>query len=138
LPREALFIAGLMLYAAEGGKRKDSTIVLANTDPDIIIFFIKWLEMFLKIPKEKMRVQLHLYENMDIKKEKEVWKSKLNLSKSQFYKNSIRKLKKSSFSYESSFRHGTCSLYTYGVEKRTELMMAIKAFFDKYVKNMRA
>jgi transposase-like protein len=132
---ESLFTSGLMLYAAEGGKKKESTIVLANTDPRIIKFFLWWMERFLDIFASKMRVQLHLYENMDIEAEKKFWQTTLGLHKSQFYKVSIRKLQKGSFTYSESFRHGTCSLYAFGVEKRTELMMAMQAFFDTHIKN---
>ncbi len=133
LSKNSLFAAGLMLYAAEGGKRKKETIVIANTDPNIIRFFIKWLNDFLDIPKDKLRVQLHLYENMDIENEKKFWRTKLQLKESQFYKANIRALRKASFTYKESFRHGTCSLYAFSVEKKTELMMSLKAFFDKYV-----
>ncbi|HEY4499396.1 MAG TPA: hypothetical protein VJH94_05060 [Candidatus Paceibacterota bacterium] len=128
---KSLFIAGLMLYLAEGAKHKASSIVLANTDYRTIRFFIKWLERFLEIPREKLRVQLHLYETMVAEKERRFWQKSLGLTKSQFYKSSIRPLKKGSFSYQESFRHGTCSLYAFGEQKRTTLMMAIQAFMKR-------
>lgn len=134
LPKEALFTAGLTLYLAEGSKRDYSRLVLANTDPDVIKFFIKWLNEFFGVPKEKMKAQLHLYETMDIQKEVEFWKKELNFDDKQFFKNQVRKLQKASFSYKESFRHGTCSLYFGSVEKKTHVMMAIKAFVDSYLK----
>lgn len=134
LPGTCFLISGLMLYLGEGNKSNYSEINIANTDPKIIKFFIKWLEEFLEIPKDKVRVALHLYENMDIEKEKKFWQDTLELSDSQFYKSSVRKLQKASFSYKGSFRHGTCSLYVMGVEKKRELMMAIKAFVDSYMR----
>ncbi len=133
LPDVALFVAGLMLYQSEGAKTKTSTIVLANTDPRLIKFFIVWLDKFLSIPKQLIRVQLHLYENMNLKKEEKFWQDILDLPSDQFYKPSIRKLKSSSFSYKDSNRHGTCSLYAFGVSPRRKLMMAIKAFLDIYL-----
>ncbi len=133
LSKDAFFIAGLMLYLGEGDKKNRDKIGLANTDPWIIKFFIKWLVDFLGITKEKIKVQLHLYENMDIEKEKKFWEIELGFQKKQFYKPAIRKLQKSSFSYKESFRHGTCSIYVLGVEKKRELMMAIQAFIDKYM-----
>lgn len=132
--KETLFVAGLMLYLGEGAKKKESSIVLANTDPKVIKFFVKWLTDFLSVSKTQMRVQLHLYENMDIEREKDFWKKELNFGAEQFYKVSVRKLQKSSFSYKSSFNHGTCSLYAFSAEKYRELMMAMKAFVDQYLK----
>ena len=70
---------------------------------------------------------------MDIEKEKKFWQKELEFQKDQFYKPEIRKLQKSSFSYKESYRHGTCSIYVMGVEKKRELMMAIQAFIDKYM-----
>jgi hypothetical protein len=61
---------------------------------------------------------------MDIEKEKEFWKDELGLQENQFYRPSIRKLQKASFSYKESFRHGTCAIYVLGLEKKRELMMA--------------
>lgn len=132
--RDSYFVAGLMLYLAEGNKTGQSTIALSNTDPQIIQFFIKWLVDFLKIPVDKMRCELHLYENMNLKKEKGFWESQTGFIKSQFYKSQIKKLKKSSFSYKESYRHGTCKIIVLGVKKKTELMMAMKAFVSIYLK----
>jgi len=132
LPRVAIYIAGLMLYLGEGDKRNDYRIALANTDPWIIKFFIKWLGNFLDIPKTKLRIQLHLYENMRLEQEKKFWQNELQLPRSQFYKPEIRRLRKSSFSYKESNRHGTCSIFVSGVEKKREIMAAIRAFLDQY------
>jgi len=134
LSKNTIFVAGLMLYLGEGDKKNYSRISLANTDPKIIKFFSKWVVNFFDVDKEKIRIQLHLYENMDIEKEKEFWENELGLSKNQFYKPSIRKLEKASFSYRESFRHGTCAIYVLGVKKKQELMMAIQAFLDRYMK----
>jgi len=133
LTKDTVFVAGLMIYLGEGGKKVSSRIALANTDPNIIRFFIKWGIEFLGIKKEDYRVQLHLYEEMTLEKEMKLWQNILRLSKTQFYKPSIRKVRKSSFTYKDSIRHGTCSLYVFGTDKKRELLMAIKAFVDKYI-----
>ena len=133
LSTEAYFVAGLMLYLAEGAKKKEGTIVLANTDIRIIKFFIKWMNTFLDIPLSSIRIQLHLYEGMDLNKEKEFWRKTLKLKESQIYKLSVRPLKNSSFSYLESYRHGTCSLYAFGVKPSRKLMMGIKALIDLYL-----
>jgi transposase-like protein len=133
--KDTLFVAGLMLYLGEGDKKNNTRIVLANTDFDIIQFFIKWLIQFMDVERSEIKVQLHLYEDMDIEKVTKIWQDRLGLSKKQYYKSSIRKLKESSFSYSDSVRHGTCSIYVLGVERKRKLSMAIKAFVDRYIKN---
>jgi transposase-like protein len=131
IEKESFFIAGLMLYLAEGGKKDRYRICIANTDARVIKLFMKWLCVFFGFSKERFRAMLHLYPTMDIAKECRFWEETLELPKEQFYKTQIRELKKSSFSYPESFRHGTCSLNVNSVEKKTEIMMAIKAFLAR-------
>jgi len=134
LSSQTRFVAGLMLYLAEGSKTDPYHIALANTNPDTIKFFVAWAEEFLDIPKNKLKFELHLYSNMDIEKEVGFWQKELAISKGQFYKHQIKELEKSSFTYRESFRHGTCSVRYGSSEKKQELMAAIKAFMDSCLK----
>ena len=130
--RQSYFVAGLMLYLAEGEKKSREAISLANTDPAIISFFIRWCQEFLAVPIEKMHAQLHLYETMDITRERTFWISQTGLKRSQLYKDQVRPLRPGSFTYSEGFRHGTCQLRMYGVKEKTRLMLSIKAFLDTY------
>ena len=130
---DAFFVAGLMLYLGEGDKKNYARVGLVNTDSRVIRFFVAWMTRFLKIPKDAIKAQLNLYGNMDMKREMGFWNRELQLKSSQFYKPTIRALQKSSFSYQESYRHGTCGVYFGSVEKKTELMMAMQAFVDKYM-----
>lgn len=132
LSRQSLFVAGLMLYLAEGDKKNDYHIGLANTDPEIIRFFVWWLGEFFHIPKSRLRIILHLYSDMDLEKERKYWQSVVGVPREQFYKDQIRPIRPNSFSYSESFRHGTCKIYVHGVKDKTELTLSIRAFFDTY------
>lgn len=133
IPKDSFFVAGLMLYLGEGSKTNNSKIALANTDSKLISFFVKWLGEFMAIPKDKLKIQLHLYPTMEIEKEKEFWKNTLGLDDGQFYKPYISKILRSSFTYKESYRHGTCTVYFGSVEKKMELMASIQAFIDLYL-----
>ena len=135
---DALFVAGLMLYAAEGDKKSRADISFTNTDPALILFFIRWVIRFLGFSKEKFRIQLHLYENMNVKSEELFWIRTLSLSKSQLWKSQVRLLRPRSFSYRDTARHGTCKLYVGSVPKKTEIRLSIRAFFDTYSKYLHA
>jgi DNA-binding transcriptional ArsR family regulator len=134
LSDDAFFAAGLMIYLCEGDKRTSHRIVLANTDVRLINLFARWLAKYIDVHRKDLRAQLHLYEDMNIKEEEGYWKKKLGFKQSQFYKTSIRPLRESSYTYSESYRHGTCSLYALGVQKKTLLMMTIQAFLDIYTK----
>ena len=129
------FIAGLVLYLAEGDKVTSHRLLIANTDARLIKFFISWMERFLGVERDKIKVMLHLYENMMIEEERDYWKKELGFGNEQFYKVQIRALRKSSFSYQESFRHGTCAIYYGSVEKKREVAMAIKALLENLAKN---
>lgn len=132
LSRQSLFVAGLMLYLAEGDKKDKYHIGLANTDPQVIKFFLWWLITFLRVKKSNIRIQLHLYESMDLTAQRKFWRKLTRLPEKQFYKEQVRPLRPGSFSYPESFRHGTCKIYFNGIEKTSKLMLSIKAFLDTY------
>ena len=138
ISEQSLFIAGLMLYAAEGDKKSRAEIAFSNTDSVMVLFFARWLERFLGIEQSKLRIQLHLYENMDVHAEETFWKKQLGMSQRQLCKTQIRPLRPGKFSYREPFRHGTCKLYIGGVVKKAELMLSIRAFFDTYSTRLRA
>jgi len=134
LPDIADYCAGLMLYQAEGEKQNRNRIVLANTDVRLLDYFVSWVKRFLNVDRSEVRVQLHLYENMNISEEETYWQKALQIPKTQFYKSSIRKLTKNSFSYSGGHKHGTCSIYILNTEKKLLLTMSIKAFLDTHKK----
>ncbi len=135
---QALFVAGLMLYVAEGDKKTRAEIAFANTDADLVLFFARWLKQFLGIKKSKLKIQLHLYENMDVQVEEKYWMKQLGMTRGQLCKSQIRPLKAGKYSYREPFRHGTCKLYIGGVAKKAELMLSIRAFFDTYSRHLHA
>lgn len=134
LSKDAFLVAGLMLYLGEGDKKNRNKIALVNTDIRVIKFFVKWLIEYLNVSIENIRVELQLYENMNIEREMIFWQKGLKISRKQFYKPYIHKLRKSSFSYRESYRHGTCGIHLPGTERKTTLMAMLQAFLDNYMR----
>lgn len=130
IPQNVFFSSGLMLYLAEGSKTSNYTVSLANTEPRVIRFFVKWLCRFFEVEKFRLRAHLHLYEHMDIEKEKKFWRNDLGFKERQFYRPYITKNKKASFLYKESFRHGTCSVTLSNTIIKRKIMMAIKAYVN--------
>jgi predicted transcriptional regulator len=109
LTNREIFVAGLFLYWGEGTKTSPSTISVSNTDPSVVLFFIKWLAL-LGVSKEKVKVHLHLYSDMDIQKELDFWSKTLNVPLSAFRKPYIKSSKRAEISYVQKFTHGTCNV----------------------------
>jgi transcriptional regulator with XRE-family HTH domain len=135
---QALYIAGLMLYAAEGDKKTRYEIAFANTDYVMVRFFADWLVQFLGVDRARLKIQLHMYENRDVRKEERFWLRALGFKKSQLCKTQVKSVPKGKYSYPEPFRHGSCKLYIGGGQIKERLMLSIKAFFDTYEERTRS
>lgn len=131
LSKRELFIAGLFLYWGEGGKTGRHTISLNNTDPQVMKFTLHWLIEALEIPREKIRVYLHLYSDMDVGKEMGFWSKELKIPLSRFVKPYIKKSKKADIDHK-GFGHGTCGLLVCDTRLKERILMNIKAIADYY------
>lgn len=87
LIRNPLFIAGAMLYWGEGDSNlTNGHIGFTNTNPNMMRLFTLFLMQICKIPKEKIRVQMVLYPDLDEGKCKNFWSSETGIPKEYFYK----------------------------------------------------
>ena len=57
---EPLYVAGCMLYWAEGDKTRNS-VRLSNSDPDLIALFGRFLRECFGVPEESFRVNCYLF-----------------------------------------------------------------------------
>lgn len=128
-----LFLIGLALYWGEGTKSRMSTLELANTDPAMIKFFIRWLTVSLKIPKKSLRVKLHLYKDMHIGEKMDYWSDILNIPLEQFQKPYIKEtLTIKRIQHKGRFGQGTCVIRMHSVPLAEKVGMAIKVVSDLY------
>ena len=80
---DPFFIAGLMLYWAEGSKNAGS-VLFSNSDPEMIRLMMKWFRKFCDVPEKKFRIgffihSLHIKENYS-----DFWSKITSLPLSQF------------------------------------------------------
>jgi hypothetical protein len=126
-----IFIAGLFLYLGEGNKVSRNSVGITNTDPSVIKFALYWIINSLKVPKEKVRVQLHLYNDMNFEKESNFWLRELQMEKSCLTKPYIKKSFKTSLD-QKGFGHGTCGLFVHKTIIKENILLAIRAITDNY------
>ena len=77
-----LEIALAMLYLGEGSKNNLTS--LGNTNPLIVKFFIKSVEVLFNIDKSQIRSEIHLRNDQDGNKMIRYWSSQLGIPKSKF------------------------------------------------------
>ena len=78
LMEDPLWVAGVMLYWAEGGKTKRN-LEMANTDPDVLRIFIAWVRAHLD-PNGTFVLSLHLHEGNNEAAARRHWEEVLNLT----------------------------------------------------------
>lgn len=76
-----LFLAGLMLYWAEGSRRNKHTIQMANLDYRLILLFIKFLKKICGVVEEKICLNIQLYREFDKEKTRNYWSKILGVPK---------------------------------------------------------
>ncbi len=105
--KREIFLLGLFLYWGEGTKTANSSTQLTNTNPAMLKFFIRWLELF-GVNKRDLRVKLHLYSDMNINQSIAFWSKELKIPVSHFKKPYIKTTKLKSITYKNGFGKGTC------------------------------
>ena len=82
--------AGLMLYWAEGGKKSVKGIDFANSDPNMIIIFVKFLRELYKVQEKRLRIYLYTYNSLPTDQLISYWSELTDIPTSQFSKPYIR------------------------------------------------
>lgn len=126
-----LFIAGLFLYWGEGGKTLRNQLSINNTDPSVLKFVLYWMRIALEIPKDKIQVFLHLYSDMNIKKELDFWSKELNMPINLFTKPYIKDSKRSDLT-QKGYGHGTCGLRVNNTVIKERILMLLNVIADCY------
>lgn len=134
LTEREIFIAGLFLYLGEGNKASPNSIGITNTDPSVVKFSLYWITKALKIPKNKIRIQLHLYSDMVIEDEIEFWLTQLKMKRSSLVKPYIKKSNRTEID-QKGWGHGTCGLVVHNTVLKENILMAIRAITDNYSVN---
>ncbi len=131
LSKRELFLSGLFLYWGEGSKTTKGTVALTNTNPTMLKFYINWLKLF-GYSKKDFSVHLHLYADMNIKKQEKYWSRELDIPLSQFRKSYIKKTLLTSITYHNGFGQGTCTVMVLNVRFYEKVLMGLKYIQDSF------
>ncbi len=95
LEERELKTAGIMLYWAEGCKlnsiTKANVVDFANSSPQMIMLFLRFLREICGIQEKRLRVLLYCYADQDVMALKKYWNRITDISLTQFIKPYIRK-----------------------------------------------
>jgi transposase-like protein len=85
LSDEALFAAGVALYAGEGSKT-DGEVRFSNSDPKMVRLFCMWFRRFFIVDEKRMHGRLYLHEGLDLTAAETFWSGLANIPTTQFHK----------------------------------------------------
>jgi hypothetical protein len=120
---EPLYVAGCMLYWAEGAKSRDSAR-LSNADPEVIRFFARFLRECFEVPNTRMRIACHLFADHERRQSEieQFWLDVASLPRSSLRKSMVNAYSRSSQRKRANrLPYGTCNLIVHS----TEIVQAI-------------
>lgn len=90
ISKRELWLIGVCLYWAEGSKEKErhpgSNVQFSNSDPKMILLFLKWLDETCKIPQNMIYFDIYIHESHRKRVDlvKEFWRNCTGYPKEQF------------------------------------------------------
>ena len=96
LTNRDLQLFGYALYVGEGAKTEASGLRLANTSPDVMLVFLRWLRMFFEIDERRLNARLYLHEGLDLETAEAYWSELLSIPRERFHA-AYRPVQRSSF-----------------------------------------
>ncbi len=120
--REAeLYGLGIGLYWGEGTKKNKYAVRLGNTDPELIIVFIKFLKELCGIRVSKLRYGLQLFSDIEPEEALAYWMKKLKAGRSQFFKITVT-ISGAIGTYRNKSKYGVLTVY-YGNKKLRDILV---------------
>lgn len=112
LAHDSFFVAGVMLYWAEGSKSETTERTqFCNSDPKMIRIMMQWFRKYCNIEEKKFTVTIHAH-SLHCRKEIEIyWSDITGIPLTQFYKTQI---KPTSLGHrKNKLYNGTCAVRIY-------------------------
>jgi len=109
LRKNKLFLTGLAIYWGEGEKTDSGRVSLVNSDANMLRVIVNFYRKILKVPEEKLRAALFIYQDIDEKKALTYWSRLLRINKKNFIKTQI--LPSKSKLTKRKVVNGMCNIY---------------------------
>nr|WP_145490822.1 MULTISPECIES: hypothetical protein [Streptomyces] len=94
LSARELFLVGVGLYWAEGGKDKSydrrENVAFVNSDPNMIRVYLAWLRL-LGVEPERLRFTVMIHENADVSGAERYWADLVGAAPASFNKTTLKK-----------------------------------------------
>ncbi len=106
LATDPFWVAGLVLYWAEGAKTRNF-VSMANTDPRALRLFVHWVRTFID-PTARFSLHLHLHEGNNDVAAQAYWRKETGLATANYHKTFIKP--KGTGHRKNHLAHGICTV----------------------------
>jgi len=132
---DAVHAAACMLYWGEGSKSRNH-VQLSNSDPAMVVFFVRFLREYFAVPDSRMRIQCNLHADYDqqVRDVEDYWVATLGLSRESLTKSIVNSVSKASLhKRRNMLPYGTCRLTVCSTAIVQHLFGAIQEYggFDR-------
>lgn len=106
------YIAGRMLYWAEGAKSRN-TLEIVNSDPELLVSFAAFLRTYFDVTNDKMRLRCNLFADDDETQRRieDFWLDRLELDRTKLWRSAVNVYSKYSLKKRrGKLPYGTCTL----------------------------
>lgn len=130
-PKE-LWLIGVMLYWAEGGKTVRGIVRFSNSDPEMIKLMMAFFRRICNVSENKFRGHIHIHPHLDYRKAEDYWSNVTSIPLGQFYK-TYRKMNKSSGKHKrDNLPLGTMDIYICNTELFLKIFGWVLGIFKAY------
>ncbi len=117
---------GMGIYWGEGNKRNVHSVRVGNTDPGLILTFVKFLKEICRVQENKITYGLQLFTDIDELTALNYWMSKLNIQRSQIMPTVNRINSGRIGSYQSKNVYGVITVCVHNVKLRNWMVNELK------------
>ncbi len=125
-----LWLMGVMLYWAEGGKTQ-RMVRFSNGDPEMIKIMIAFFRRVCDVPESKLHGYIHIHPHLDAKKAEDYWSAISGIPLTQFYK-TYNKINKSSQGKKDTLPYGVFDIYIMDVKLFLKITGWARGIFSAY------
>lgn len=120
---------GAALYWAEGSKTQ--MFDMTNSDPNLILFWVKWLQKVFKIPAKILKARLNIYPQQNDRRIKKFWSDLTGIPFKNFGKSHVKSLSKNY--KKNNLYYGTIRVE---VPKGTDLRYRVYGWLEVMLSNI--
>jgi hypothetical protein len=118
--RESMLIALSMLYLAEGSKTERSGVMFGNSNPSIVMLFLRLLRTCFSLDESRFRITVQCRADQDQRKLEHFWSEVTKIPLTQFYATRVDARSLGKKTLKQGYR-GVCRIDYFSVEIDREL-----------------